>query len=83
MRSIPARLIVTAALALPLALTAGCGSDSFKGDSGSSGSGSGSGSVTVVSQKFTEAEVITQLYQAVLEYAGYNRSTKNFTTLDI
>ena len=30
MRSNPARLIVTAALAIPLALTAGCGSDSFK-----------------------------------------------------
>ena len=39
MRSNPARLIVTAALAIPLALTAGCGSDSFKGG-GDSGAGS-------------------------------------------
>ena len=78
MRSNPARLIVTAALAIPLALTAGCGSDSFKG-----GGDSGAGSVTVVSQKFTEAEVMTQLYKAVLEDAGYKVSTKNFTTRDI
>ncbi len=67
---LPARLIVTAALAIPLALTAGCGSDSFKG-----GGDSGAGSVTVVSQKFTEAEVMTQLYKAVLEDAGYKVST--------
>jgi osmoprotectant transport system substrate-binding protein len=80
MRSNPARLIVTAALALPLALTAACGSDSFEGDSGS---GSDAGPVTVVSQKFTEAEVMTELYKAVLEDAGYKVSTKNFTTRDI
>ncbi len=76
MRSIPARFLPLLALVLPLALLAGCGSKGFEGDKGSS-------SVTVVSQKFTEAEVMTQLYKAVLEDAGYKVKTKNFTTRDI
>jgi osmoprotectant transport system substrate-binding protein len=76
MRSNPARFLTVLALALPLALTAGCGSKGFEGDKGSS-------SVTVVSQKFTEAEVMTQLYKAVLDDAGYKVKTKNFTTRDI
>ena len=77
MRSTHARFLTAVALALPLALTAACGSSGFKGDSG------GAGSVTVVSQKFTEAEVMTELYKGVLEKAGYKVATKNFTTRDI
>jgi osmoprotectant transport system substrate-binding protein len=76
MRSNPARFLTAILVALPLALTAACGSSGFQGDKGS-------GSVTVVSQKFTEAEVMTQLYKGVLQKAGYKVSTKNFTTRDI
>jgi osmoprotectant transport system substrate-binding protein len=77
MRSTHSRFLV-ATIALPLALTAACGSSGFKGSSSSS-----SGSVTVVSQKFSEAEVMTELYKGVLEKAGYKVTTKNFTTRDI
>ena len=76
MRTNPTRFLAVVALAVPLALTAGCGSKGFEGDKGSS-------SVTVVSQKFTEAEVMTELYKAVLDDAGYKVKTKNFTTRDI
>lgn len=77
MRSTHARFLTAIALTLPLALTAACGSSGFKSSS------SGAGSVTVVSQKFTEAEVMTELYKGVLEKAGYNVTTRNFTTRDI
>ena len=71
------------AAALPMTVTA-CGGNSFsKSTSSGGGTGASQGSVTVVSQNFTEAEVMTALYQGVLTHAGYNVKTKNFETRDV
>ncbi|HEX2892522.1 MAG TPA: ABC transporter substrate-binding protein [Marmoricola sp.] len=56
-------------VALPLMFTTACG-------------GSG-GKVVIVGQKFTEADVMTQLYKAVLDHAGYDTSVKNLGARDI
>lgn len=55
---------------IPLILTAACG-------------GSGGGKVVIVGQKFTEADIMTQLYKAVLDHAGYDTSVKNLGARDI
>jgi osmoprotectant transport system substrate-binding protein len=63
------RRTLIALLAIPLLLTAGCGG--------------GGGKVVIVGQKFTEADVMTQLYKAVLDDAGYDTSVKNLGARDI
>jgi osmoprotectant transport system substrate-binding protein len=65
-----ARSIVIALVAVPLMLTAACGGD-------------GGGKVVIVGQKFTEADIMTQLYKAVLDDAGYDTSVKNLGARDI
>lgn len=57
-----------------LLLAAGCG---FGG-----GSGEG-GKVTLVGQKFPEADVMTQLYKALLEEEGYDVNVKNLGARDV
>ena len=47
-------------VAIPLMFTAACGG--------------GGGKVVIVGQKFTEADIMTQLYKAVLDHAGYDTS---------
>jgi osmoprotectant transport system substrate-binding protein len=64
-----ARSILIALVALPLMLTAACGG--------------GGGKVVIVGQKFTEADIMTQLYKAVLDDAGYDTSVKNLGARDI
>jgi len=64
-----ARSILIALVALPLMLTAACGG--------------GGGTVVIVGQKFTEADIMTQLYKAVLDDAGYDTSVKNLGARDI
>lgn len=61
---------------LPLALTAACGS------SGGGFEGSAD-KVTIVGQKFTEADVMTQLYKGVLDDAGFKTDVKNLGTRDV
>ena len=39
--------------------------------------------VTIVGQKFTEADMMTQLYKPLLEKEGYKVSTKNLGARDI
>lgn len=68
------RWIAALALAPVLALSA-CGSDGFGGDGGAS--------VTIVGQKFTEADIMTQLYKGLLEDAGFETDVKNLGTRDI
>lgn len=63
------RRTLIALLAVPLLLTAGCGG--------------GGGKVVIVGQKFTEADVMTQLYKAVLDDAGYDTTVKNLGARDI
>jgi len=75
------RRILTALVALPLVLAAaGCGSDSFEKDDSSSGSGA---KVVIVGQKFTEADIMTQLYKALLDKQGFDTSVKNIGARDI
>lgn len=62
---------------VPLAL-AGCG----LGAGGSEGSGD-AGSVVIVGQKFTEADIMSQLYQQLLEEAGFEASVKSLGARDV
>jgi osmoprotectant transport system substrate-binding protein len=64
------RRTLIALLAIPLLLTAACG-------------GGGGGKVVIVGQKFTEADIMTQLYKAVLDHEGYDTSVKNLGARDI
>ncbi|HEX7716364.1 MAG TPA: ABC transporter substrate-binding protein [Marmoricola sp.] len=64
-----ARHALIALVAIPLMFAAGCGG--------------GSGKVVIVGQKFTEADIMTQLYKAVLDDAGFDTSVKNLGARDI
>jgi osmoprotectant transport system substrate-binding protein len=74
MRTSFVRRILIALLAVPLSLAAACGSD----DESSSG-----GKVVIVGQKFTEADIMTQLYKALLDDAGFDAQVKNLGARDI
>ena len=65
-------------LVAPL-LLAGCG----PGASPDSGSSSDSSGVVIVGQKFTEADVMSQLYKQLLEDAGFEASVKNLGARDV
>jgi osmoprotectant transport system substrate-binding protein len=69
MKNSLARKLLVALVAIPLAFTAACGG--------------GGGKVVIVGQKFTEADIMTQLYKAVLDDAGYDTSVKNLGARDI
>lgn len=76
-----ARRSLAALFAVPLLLAAtACGSEGF--DEGG-GEGGGQGSVTVVGQKFTEADIMTQLYKLLLEKEGFDAQVKNLGARDI
>src|SRR5215210_1508539 len=76
----PVRRILVALTTLPLLLAAAaCGSDGFEGDSGSGDSAK----VTIVGQKFTEADIMTQLYKLLLEKEGFKADVKNLGARDI
>jgi osmoprotectant transport system substrate-binding protein len=64
-----ARRILIALVALPLMFTAACGG--------------GGGKVVIVGQKFTEADIMTQLYKAVLDDAGFDTEVKTLGARDI
>lgn len=70
------------AAAIPLALTSvvACGSDDGDGDSDAKGSGT---KVTVVSQQFTEADIFTELYAALLDDAGFDVTVKKLGGRDV
>lgn len=70
-----ARRILVALMALPLLLTAACGSGS--GESGDNGT------VVIVGQKFTEANIMTELYKQLLEQAGFQTEVKNLGARDV
>lgn len=67
--SLVRRTLTIALVAVPLMLTAACG-------------GSG-GKVVIVGQKFTEADIMTELYKYVLDDAGFDTSIKNLGARDI
>jgi len=64
-----ARRFLIALVAIPLLLTSACGGSS--------------GKVVIVGQKFTEADIMTQLYKAVLDHAGFDTEVKNLGARDI
>ena len=66
------RRTLPALLAVPLALTAACGTG-----------GGADGKVIIVGQKFTEADIMTQLYKALLDDAGFDAEVKNLGARDI
>ncbi len=73
-----ARRLLLALMALPLLLAAAaCGSDS------STGGGGGGAEVTIVGQKFTEADIMTQLYKLLLDKEGFATNVKNLGARDI
>jgi osmoprotectant transport system substrate-binding protein len=67
--SLARRILMTTLVVVPLAFTAACGG--------------GGGKVVIVGQKFTEADIMTQLYKAVLDDAGYDAEVKNLGARDI
>ena len=70
------RRFLLALLAVPLLLTAACGG-------GFNSSGGGGGTVVIVGQKFTEADIMTQLYKQLLDHAGFQTDVKNLGTRDV
>ena len=72
------RKFLVALTLLPLLLAvAACGSEGFEEDSG------GEKSVVIVGQKFTEADILTQLYKLLLEKEGFTTDVKTLGARDI
>ena len=72
------RRTLAAALSVgALVLAAGCaGDDVADDDDSNSDGGGGGGAVTLASQSFDEAALVTAMYAALLEDAGYDVETK-------
>lgn len=70
------RTIAAALAAGTLVLAAGCAGDDVADDDAGSGGGGGGGEVTIASQGFDEAVLVTAMYEAVLTEAGYDVETK-------
>ncbi|MFL6022502.1 MAG: ABC transporter substrate-binding protein [Marmoricola sp.] len=67
-------------LVVPLALlAAGCGSS----DDSKTGSSKDLGSVTIVGQKFPEADIMAELYKGLLDHAGFKASVKELGGRDL
>ena len=80
------RTVLAATAALTLSLAGCAGDDLSAEDSGSGGDGggdSGGGNVTLATQDFDEAALISAMYAAVLEDAGYTVETKAVGTRDV
>lgn len=73
----PYRRLLVGLATVSLLLTAACGSDGFESEE------SGGDTVTIVGQKFTEADIMTQLYKQVLEKEGFETDVKNLGARDI
>ena len=74
------RLALTSVVPLVL-LAAGCGSD--KSDDTKTGSSKDLGSVTIVGQKFPEADIMAELYKGLLDHAGFKASVKELGGRDL
>jgi osmoprotectant transport system substrate-binding protein len=77
-----ARRVAAVAAVVPLLLTAaacGGGSDTFQ----SGGGGGGKGQVVIAGQDYTEMKIMSAMYAALLEQAGYSTTIKTVTTRDV
>jgi len=70
------RTLIAAALSSGLLITAGCAGDDLADDDADNDSGSGGGKVTLASQSFDEAALVTAMYADLLDDAGYDVETK-------
>jgi osmoprotectant transport system substrate-binding protein len=70
------RTLIAAALSSGLLITAGCAGDDLADDDSDNDSGSGGGQVTLASQSFDEAALVTAMYAELLDDAGYDVETK-------
>jgi osmoprotectant transport system substrate-binding protein len=78
-----ARKIAIALVAPLLMFAAACGSDDKDKSASKDPGASSGGKVTIVSQQFPEADIMTELYAALLTKAGFQVDTKALTTRDI
>jgi osmoprotectant transport system substrate-binding protein len=86
MKNSLARRVLAAFAATPLLLVGACAGDdaldSSSGDESSSGAQS-AGKVVIGGQNYTEMQVMSQMYAALLENAGYDVTTKLVESRDV
>jgi osmoprotectant transport system substrate-binding protein len=71
------RTLIAAALSGGLLITAGCAGDDVADDDADNDNGSGGGAaVTIASQSFDEAALVTAMYEEILADAGYEVEKK-------
>jgi osmoprotectant transport system substrate-binding protein len=71
------RTLIAAALSGGLLITAGCAGDDVADDDAGNDNGSGGGgAVTIASQSFDEAALVTAMYEEILDDAGYEVEKK-------
>jgi osmoprotectant transport system substrate-binding protein len=80
--SLVRRLLIALAALVLLLGAAACGNDGDD-DTGSTDADKDLGTVVVVGQKFTEADILTQLYAALLDDAGFDPEVKNLGGRDV
>jgi osmoprotectant transport system substrate-binding protein len=82
---ISSRRLMTVAAVLPLLALAACGGGGSKALSGGSTSAGGSakGSVVIGGQAYTEMEIMSEIYAALLKNAGYSPTIKSVASRDV
>jgi osmoprotectant transport system substrate-binding protein len=79
-----ARRILTLAALTPLALVGACaGDDALSGDAGDGGESSSGGKVVIGGQNYAEMQVMSEMYKALLEDAGYDVTLKLVESRDV
>ena len=77
------RLLTTLAVTPLLALGACAGDDALSGDGGENGGSGGAGKVVIGGQNYTEMQVMSEMYKALLEDAGYEVTLKLVESRDV
>jgi osmoprotectant transport system substrate-binding protein len=79
-----ARRILTLAALAPLALVGACaGDDALSGDAGDGGESSTGGKVVIGGQNYAEMQIMSEMYKALLEDAGYDVTLKLVESRDV
>ncbi len=79
-----ARRILTLTALAPLALVGACaGDDALSGDSGDGGESSAGGKVVIGGQNYAEMQIMSEMYKALLEDAGYDVTLKLVESRDV